>query len=173
MTTRTVRSLAADEVRSLAPALAEILVNCVAGGASVSFMAPFSESDALAYWAKVADAVALGATGLIVGAVDGAAQGTVQIAYDTPPNQPHRADIRKLLVHRRVRRQGLGRMLMLAAEKEAVARGRSLLCLDTASGAAERLYAGLGWQRVGVIPDYALWPRGGFCDTTIFYKRLS
>lgn len=172
MTTQIVRSLAADEVRSLAPALAEILVDCLDGGASVSFMAPFSIADALAYWEKVADAVDAGAIAVLVAEVDGVAQGTVQVSCDMPPDQPHRADIRKLLVHRRARRLGLGRALMLAAEREAMAHGRSLLCLDTASGAAERLYAGLGWQPVGVIPDYALWPHGGFCDTTIFYMRL-
>ena len=120
----------------------------------------------------MADAVETGAVGLIVGEVGGRVEGTVQIACATPPNQPHRADIRKLLVHRRARRMGLGRALMLAAEREAAAHGRRLLCLDTASGAAESLYASLGWQRVGVIPDYAMWPHGGFCDTTIFYKRL-
>ena len=172
MTTRNVRSLAAGEARSLAPTLAEILLDCIEGGASVSFMAAFSCADALAYWATVADAVAGGATGLIVAEIDGRVEGTVQIAYDTPPNQPHRVDIRKLLVHRRARRLGLGRDLMLAAERQAAERGRWLLCLDTASGAAERLYAGLGWQRVGAIPEYALWPHGGFCDTTMFYKRL-
>jgi hypothetical protein len=104
MTPPQVRALAADEVRSLAPALAEILVDCIDAGASVSFMAPFSIADALAYWEKVADAVAADATGLILGAVDGKVAGTVQIAYDMPPNQPHRAEIRKLFVHRRARR---------------------------------------------------------------------
>ncbi len=172
MTTPQVRTLAADEARSLAPALAEILVDCVAGGASVNFMAPYLKSDALRFWEKVADAVDARALAVLVAEVDGVAQGTVQVSYDMPPNQPHRADIRKLLVHRRARRLGLGRALMLAADRDAMVHGRSLLCLDTASGAAERLYAGLGWQRVGVIPGYALWPHGGYCDTTIFYKRL-
>lgn len=173
MTAPRVRNLAADEVRHSARALSDILIDCVTGGASVSFMAPFPEDDALAYWQKMATAVESGALAVLLAEVDGSAEGTVQIAYDMPPNQPHRADIRKLLVHRRARRHGLGRTLMLAAEQEATARGRSLLCLDTASDTAERLYGRLGWQRVGVIPDYALWPRGGFCDTTIFYKRIA
>lgn len=168
-----IRSVTADEVRTLAPALADILVDCVDGGASVSFMAPVAPDAATAYWRKLADGVESGALAVLVAEVDGMVQGTVQIAYDTPPNQPHRGDIRKLLVHRRARRLGLGRALMRAAERDAAAHGRSLLCLDTASDAAERLYADLGWQRVGIIPAYALWPQGGFCDTTIFYKRIA
>lgn len=173
MTTGHVRAAAAGEVRALAPVLADILADCVAGGASVSFMAPFSAADAAAYWRAVAEEVAADAVAVLVAEVDGAVRGTIQIAYDTPPNQPHRADIRKLLVHRSARRLGLGRALMLAAEAAAADRGRTLLCLDTASDAAGRLYAGLGLQRVGAIPGYALWPQGGFCDTTIFYRRLS
>ena len=99
--------------------------------------------------------------------------GRCRSAYDMPPNQPHRGEIRKLLVHRGARGKGLGKALMQAAEAEALARGKSLLCLDTASGAAEHIYESLGWTRVGVIPDFALLPDGGFCDTTIFYKRLA
>jgi GNAT superfamily N-acetyltransferase len=167
-----VRVVGADELRGLIPALADVLVDCVDGGASVNFMAPYSVRDATVFWGRVADSADKGTIAVLVAEVDGAVCGTVQLAFETPPNQPHRAEIRKLLVHRRARQQGLGRALMLAAEKEALARGRPLLCLDTASDAAERLYASLGWTRVGVIPDYALLPQGGFCDTTIFYKRL-
>ena len=172
MSTPEIRRLAADEVRDLAPALSDILVDCVEDDASVSFMAPFSQGEALTYWEKMATAVDSGVLAVLVAEVDGTVEGTVQVAYDMPPNQPHRADVRKLLVHRRARRRGLGGMLMLAAEQVAAACGRSLLCLDTASDAAGRLYVRLGWQRAGVIPGYALWPHGGFCDTTIFYKQL-
>jgi len=96
----------------------------------------------------------------------------VQLILDLPENQPHRADLSKMLVHRRARRQGCGAVLLRAAERVGRECGRSLLVLDTASGDAERLYARLGWRRVGVIPGYALWPRGGLCDTTVFYKEL-
>jgi GNAT superfamily N-acetyltransferase len=167
-----VRAVEAGEIRRLIPALAGILADCVAGDASVSFMAPFSTGDAAAFWGKIADAAENDAVSVIVGEVDGTVRGTVQVAYDLPPNQPHRGEVRKLLVHRGARRLGLGRALMREAERVAAARGKSLLCLDTASGTAERIYAELGWTRVGVIPDYALLPRGGFCDTTIFYKRI-
>ena len=167
-----VRVASPAELRSLTPHLAEVLVDCVEGGASVSFMAPYSLTEATAFWEKNAAAAERGEVSVIIGGLNDDVSGTVQVAFDMPPNQPHRAEIRKLLVHRRARRQGLGRALMVAAEQEAIAHGKSLLCLDTASGAAERLYADAGWTRVGVIPDYALWPGGGFCDTTIFYKRL-
>ena len=93
-------------------------------------------------------------------------------AANQPENQPHRADIAKMLVHRRARRQGIGAQLLTAAEAAAVRAGKSLLVLDTASGDAERLYARAGWQRVGEIPDYALWPAGGLVATTVFYKRI-
>jgi ribosomal protein S18 acetylase RimI-like enzyme len=168
----TVRVLTPGEVRTRAGELGAILADCVDGGASVSFMAPFTMDDARAFYERIADAADKGAVSVLVAEVDGVAMGTVQVAYDMPPNQPHRGDIRKLLVHRRARRRGLARALMLAAEAEAVARGRPLLVLDTASDGAERLYTELGWQRVGVIPDYALLPGGGYCDTIYFYKRV-
>jgi len=98
--------------------------------------------------------------------------GTVQVVLEQPENQPHRADISKMLVHRRARRRGIGTVLMSAAEDAARQHGKTVLVLDTASGDAERLYARLGWSLVGVIPDYALWPGGGFCDTTLFYRKL-
>ena len=99
--------------------------------------------------------------------------GTVQLALDQPENQPHRADLSKMLVHRRARRQGLGAALMRAAEATARECGKTLLVLDTVTGGeAERLYERLGWERVGVIPGYALWPQGGLCSTTVFYRNL-
>jgi GNAT superfamily N-acetyltransferase len=164
--------LDADSALSAIDELAEVLVDCVAGGASVSFMAPFGHSEAVAFFRKVTAAVARGETVLVAARLDGRIVGTVQLGLDTPPNQPHRADIKKTLVHRTARKRGIGAALMARAEAEAKARGRSLLVLDTASGDAERLYARSGWQRVGVIPDYALWPGGGFCDTTIFSKKV-
>lgn len=152
--------------------LADVLADCVAGGASVSFMAPFSRDDAAAYFRRVIDEIARGDTVLVAARVNGRIVGAVQLGLDTPPNQPHRGDIKKLLVHRSARRRGIGAALMQGVEAEAKARGRTLLVLDTASGDAERVYQRGGWQRVGIIPDYAMWPDGGFCDTTIYWKRV-
>jgi GNAT superfamily N-acetyltransferase len=152
--------------------LSNVLVDCVEGGASVSFMLPFGRDDAAKFFEKVIASIARGETVLIAARHAGRIVGTVQLGLDMPPNQPHRSDIRKLLVHRSARKLGLGAALMARAEAEAKARGRTLLVLDTASGDAERLYARSGWQRVGIVPDYAMWPAGGFCDTTFFWKRI-
>jgi GNAT superfamily N-acetyltransferase len=152
--------------------LADVLTDCVEGGASVSFMLPFGRSDAEKFFEKVIASVARGETVLVAAMLDGRIIGTVQLGLDMPPNQPHRADIKKLLVHRAARKHGIGAALMARGEAEARARGRTLLVLDTASGDAERLYARSGWQRVGIVPDYAMWPGGGFCDTTFFWKKL-
>ncbi len=152
--------------------LARILIDCVDGGASVGFMHPLSPENALAYWRGIAADVARGARALLVAADQSGILGTVQIVLDQPENQPHRGDISKMLVHRRARRRGIGAALMHAAEAVARDCGKSLLVLDTASGDAERLYARLGWILVGLIPDYALWPAGGFCDTSVFYRKL-
>ena len=154
-------------------ALAELLIDSVEGGASVSYMHPLSRPKALAFWRRVAEGVAQGERGLLVAEDADGIVGTVQLVLDQPENQPHRADLSKMLVHRRARRQGLGASLMQAAEQLGRECGKSLLVLDTASGDAERLYARLGWQRCGVIPGYALLPQGGLCDTTYFYRRLS
>lgn len=152
--------------------LADVLTDCVEGGASVSFMLPFGRSDAQMFFEKVIASVERGETVLVAAKLDGRIIGTVQLGLDMPPNQPHRADIKKLLVHRAARKHGIGAALMERAEEEAKTRGRTLLVLDTASGDAERLYARSGWQRVGIVPDYAMWPGGGFCDTTFFWKKL-
>jgi len=155
--------------------LAALLVDCVEGGASVSFMLPLSHAHAAAFWRRVAAGVAAGERALLV-AEDAAGRivGTVQLVLAQPDNQPHRADVAKMLVHRSARRQGLGAALMRAAEDAARAAGKTLLVLDTVTGGdAERLYARLGWQRVGEIPDYALWPGGGLCGTTVFYRRVA
>jgi GNAT superfamily N-acetyltransferase len=152
--------------------LADVLADCVEGGASVSFMLPYNRGDAEKYFETVIASVARGETVLVAARLDGRIVGTVQLGLDMPPNQPHRGDIRKLLVHRAARKHGLGAALMARAEQEAKACGRTLLVLDTAGSDAERLYVRTGWQRVGVVPDYAMWPGGGFCDTTFFWKRI-
>ena len=154
--------------------LAGVLLDCVEGGASVSFMAPLTRERAEAFWRRVAAGVHADERALLV-AEDGAGIcGTVQLVLDLPENQPHRADLAKMLVHRRARRQGVGEALMRAAELAALDCGRTLLVLDTVTGGdAERLYARLGWTRVGEIPRYALFPRGGYCSTTYFYRDLS
>jgi GNAT superfamily N-acetyltransferase len=158
----------ADDLRSLA----DVLIDCVAGGASVSFMHPLSVEKALAFWQGVADGAARGQRGLLVAEDDTGIVGTVQLVLDQPENQPHRADLSKMLVHRRVRRRGVGDALMVAAEQLGRACGKSLLVLDTASADAERLYTRHGWQRCGTIPGFALLPQGGLCATTLFYKPI-
>jgi ribosomal protein S18 acetylase RimI-like enzyme len=152
--------------------LAGVLVDCVAGGASVSFMLPFGCAEGIAFFQKVIASVARGETVLVAAKLGGRIVGAVQLGLDMPPNQPHRGDIKKLLVHRAARNRGIGAMLMERAEVEAKARGRTLLVLDTAGVEAERLYVRSGWQRVGVVPDYAMWPGGGFCDTVFFWKKV-
>ena len=152
--------------------LAGLLLDAVDGGASVSFMHSLPMPGALAFWQGVADGVASGERALFVAEDAEGIVGTVQLILGQPDNQPHRADVAKMLVHRRARRQGLGAALMQAAEVAARACGKTLLVLDTASDDAERLYTRQGWQRVGVIPGYALLPTGEPCDTTYFYKVL-
>lgn len=167
-TVRRLRRIHAEQVQ----ALARVLVDCVEGGASVSFMLPLSQAKAEAFWRHVADDVARGARALFVAEDAEGIVGTVQLVMDQPENQPHRADVSKMLVMRRARRLGLGAALMRAAEDEARAVGKRLLVLDTASADAERLYRRLGWECCGVIPGYALNPDGSPCDTTYFYRRL-
>jgi len=152
--------------------LAGVLIDCVEGGASVSFMHPLLHDRAVAFWRRVGDGVAAGDRALLVAEDARGVCGTVQLVLDQPENQPHRADLSKLLVHRRVRRQGLGEALMRAAEGMARDCGKTLLVLDTASAEAERVYERLGWVRVGVVPDFALLPHGGLCGTTFFYLNV-
>ncbi len=153
-------------------ALAELLVDCVEGGASVSFMSPLSIDKAMGFWRCVAAATARGERALLVAEDESGIIGTAQLILDLPENQPHRADLSKMLVHRRARRRGVGAAVLRAAEELAREFGKSVLVLDTASPDAERLYARLGWVRLGAVPDYALLPHGGFCATTFFYRRL-
>jgi GNAT superfamily N-acetyltransferase len=164
---------ALDDPRRLAE-LCDVLIDCVDGGASVSFMHPLARSKAEAFWRTVAEGLARADRVLLVAHEgDGCIVGTVQLLWAQPENQPHRADVSKMLVHRRARRRGIGAALMTAAEQAAREAGRTVLVLDTASGEAERLYQRLGWQRCGTIPEYALWPRGGPCATTVYFKTLA
>jgi len=157
----------------LMEALVEVLIDCVEGGASVSFMHPLTRERAARFWRHVAEGVAEGKRALLVAEDVEGVSGTVQLVFDLPENQPHRADVAKMLVHRRTRRRGIGAALMRAAEATARECGKTLLVLDTVTGAeGERLYARLGWVRVGTIPEYALMPDGAPCGTTIFYRAL-
>jgi GNAT superfamily N-acetyltransferase len=171
----------AIEIRRLEPAdareqldgLAAVLRDCVEGGASVSYMAPFSDDDARGAFAGFVEEAERGRR-LIVAAFDEEELvGTVQVILALPPNQPHRGEITKLLVRRSARRRGIARLLMERAEAEARAAGKTLLVLDTVTGdPAERLYEAMGWNRVGVIPNFALYPDGRPCATTFFWKAL-
>jgi GNAT superfamily N-acetyltransferase len=172
--TITVRRLGANEAAASAEALAEVLIDCVHGGASVSFMAPLPHDKALAFWRGVAEGVARQERVLLVAeSADEGIVGTVQLITAMPDNQPHRADVAKMLVHRKARRQGVAQRLMAALDNAARDEGKSVLVLDTVTGGdAERLYERAGWQRVGTVPRYALMPDGAFCGTTFFYKHL-
>jgi GNAT superfamily N-acetyltransferase len=155
-------------------ALASVLVDCVEGGASVSFMHPLTPERARAFWRRVAAGVAAGERALLVAQDELGVCGTVQLVLDLPENQPHRADLAKMLVHRRARRRGLGAALLRGAEAVALTCGRTLLVLDAVTGGeGARLYERLGWQRVGDVPNYALMPRGGYCGTTFYYRNLA
>ena len=174
MTAIVIRTLDAREAEHHLDALSNVLLDCVLGGASVNYMAPFTHESAREAFAGFVADVASGARALLAAFVDGALVGTVQLVPAPQPNQPHRADVAKLLVHRSARGHGVAQRLMEQLEVEARARGKTLLVLDTVTGGvAERLYARLGWNRVGVIPRYALFPDGRFCDTTVFWKELS
>jgi GNAT superfamily N-acetyltransferase len=153
--------------------LGDVLIDCVEGGASVSFMLPMSRAKADAFWRSIAASVARGER-VVLAAEDamGTIVGTAQVILAQPENQPHRGDLAKMLVHRRARQHGVGAALLVAAERSARSAGKTLLVLDTASADAERLYARHGWQRCGTIPDYALLPDGAPCATTIFFKFL-
>jgi GNAT superfamily N-acetyltransferase len=166
---RALETLGDREIRGLG----DVLIDCVEGGASVSFMLPMTRAKADAFWHGVSASVARGER-VVLTAEDetGAIVGTAQIILSQPENQPHRGDLAKMLVHRRARRGGVGARLLAAAERSALDAGKTLLVLDTASDDAERLYARQGWQRCGVIPDYALLPDGRPCATTYFFKFL-
>lgn len=170
-TTTTIRrlpSVTEEDIRGLAA----VLVDCVEGGASVSFMPPLTQERAEAFWRDVAAGVDKGERVLLVAEDDDGIAGTVQLFIGLPENQPHRGDVVKMLVHRRARRRGLGAALMEAVEDAARDCARTLLVLDTASADAERLYARMGWKQCGRIPRFALMPDGAYCDTVLFYREL-
>jgi GNAT superfamily N-acetyltransferase len=169
-----IRIVPAADIEKCLAQLSSVLIDCVEGGASVSFMAPLSRARAEAFWRGVKARVAAGTCALIIAELEGHLVGTVQNSNSVTENQPHRADLAKMLVHRKARRRGIGRALILAAEDLARSIGKTLLVLDTVTGSdAERLYTALGWKVVGVVPNYALFPDGRPCDTTIFYKQLT
>jgi GNAT superfamily N-acetyltransferase len=149
--------------------LAAVLFDCVDGGASVGYMAPFTLEDARAAMAGFTDG-----SRVVLAAFDGdRLVGTAQLVPSPMPNQPHRGDVAKVLVHRAARGKGVASKLMERIEAEAESRGITVLVLDTVTGsAADRLYTRLGWQRVGPVPNYALTPDGAPCETTFFYKAL-
>lgn len=171
----TVRRIGPNEAAACAQALADVLIDCVEGGASVSFMWPLSREKALAFWRGVADGVARGERALLIAEDEaGTVLGTVQLVLAQPENQPHRADVAKMLVHRQARRRGIAQRLMAELEAVARAEGKSVLVLDTVTGGdAERLYQRAGWQRVGTVPNYARMPDGAFCGTTFYCKQLA
>jgi GNAT superfamily N-acetyltransferase len=168
-----IRRLDPAEIDQHLDALAAVLADVVAGGASIGYMAPFSHEDARGAFKGFAAEVTQGRRLLLAGFLDGTLVGTVQVILAVPPNQPHRGDVTKLLVHRSARRRGVAQLLMECAEVEARAEGKTLLVLDTVTGdPAERVYQRLGWTTVGVIPGYALYPDGKPCATTVFYKSI-
>lgn len=174
MTDITIRRLDANQAAAYVEALADVLIDCVEGGASVSFMLPLSREKAVTFWREIAQGVARGERALLVAEDEsGRVVGTVQLILSLPDNQPHRADVAKMLVHRHARRRGIAQRLMAALDEVAREEGRSVLVLDTVTGGdAERLYERAGWQRVGTVPKYALMPNGDFCGTTFYYKHL-
>jgi GNAT superfamily N-acetyltransferase len=167
----TIRRLIALDETTIA-GLAAVLADCVEGGASVSFMSPLTEARAANFWREQVGDVASGERIIFVAEDAEGIAGTVQVVAAGSENQPHRADIAKMLVHRRARNKGAGASLMRAAEDAARAAGKTVLVLDTASPEAERIYLKLGWVFAGEIPDYALLPQGGLCATRLYYRKL-
>jgi GNAT superfamily N-acetyltransferase len=168
-----IRQLDSIAPRELA-GLCDVLVDCVEGGASVNFMWPMTRAKAERYWESVAQSLARGERAVVIAEDDrGEIMGTAQAIWAEPENQPHRAEISKMLVRRNARRHGVGALVLAAAERAARDAGRTLLVLDTASPEAERMYERGGWQRVGTVPKFALLPDGLFCHTVFFYKDLA
>jgi GNAT superfamily N-acetyltransferase len=173
MTAPVILRLDAAQGRARAGELADILLDCVAGGASVSFMADMTRAEALAFWERVAAGVEAGGRILLAAEEDGRLLGTVQVVAAGIPNQPHRSDLSKMLVHRDGRRRGIGAALLAAAERASAEAGWWLMVLDTVvESEGDRLYARGGWTRVGEIPNFALWPDGRLCATRYYYKDL-
>ncbi|MBL8751544.1 MAG: GNAT family N-acetyltransferase [Planctomycetes bacterium] len=153
--------------------LVDVLVDCVEGGASIGFVLPLTRERARSFWRRVAAEVETGERALLVAEDAEGVCGTVHLVVAMPDNQPHRADLVKMQVHRRARRSGLGAALVRAAENTARELGKTMLVLDAVTGGdAARLYERLGWIRVGDIPDYAVFPDGRPCGTTYYYRDL-
>lgn len=169
----TVRCFDPAHDTALLPALAGLLIEAVEAGASIGFMAGLDEADASAFWAARIAAVAAGDCCLLLAFAEGRLAGTVSLMTGTPPNQPHRADVSKMIVGTNFRRRGVGAALLAAVEAEALARGRTTLVLDTISVSdAARLYERGGWQRIGEIAAYALMPDGVMAPTTVYARHL-
>jgi GNAT superfamily N-acetyltransferase len=168
-----IRRLAPGEPRERLDELAGVLADCVDGGASVGYMAPFSHADAHAAFEAFVRNAEEGSRIILGAFLNGDLVGTAQLVVGVPPNQPHRADVARVLVHRSARRRGIAQRLMDQLEREARAEGKTLLVLDAVTGGdAARLYERIGWNEVGVIPGYALYPDGRLCDTTVFWKTI-
>ena len=168
-----IRRLQPEDLREHIDALAAVLHDCVEGGASVGYMAPFSAADARRAFEGFAAEAEQGRRLILAAFLDGELVGTVQVILALMPNQPHRGEIAKMLVHRSARRRGVARQLMERADDEARSEGKTLLVLDAVTGGdAARLYDRLGWTTVGIVPNFALYPDGRPCDTTYFWKAL-
>lgn len=174
MGTHRIRILTPAEAKAGLDGLVDLLFDAVESGAGVNFVWPMTREKAERWWRGALDSHARGERAILVADVGGRFDGTVQLVPAPQENQPFRADVAKLLVHRRARRQGVGEALMRGVEDEARRMGRTLLTLDTESGgAADRLYARLGWIRAGEIPGYALIADGGRRQAaTFFYREL-
>lgn len=169
-----IRALHAAEVERLLPGLSELLVDAVAGGAGVNFMAGFTLPEAEAYWRKQIAGLAARDRIWLVAEADGRVIGTVMCIFAQQPNQPYRADVSKMLVHSSARRRGIGAALLAAVDEQALRHGRTLLVLDTEQGSdADRLYRRAGWIPAGTIPEYAYQPTGKPVGATFFYKMLA
>jgi ribosomal protein S18 acetylase RimI-like enzyme len=168
-----IRPLSGAEIRERAAELGAVLADCVAGGAPIGPMLPFPDEDARGYWDGVAAAVDAGTRCCVAAVVDGRAQGAVQIDLATPANQPHRAVVSMLIVHRGTRNRGIGQGLLKHAEVEGALHGRTLLTFETAAESeAERLASHLGWLHAGTIPACALFPTGGYVDVVVLWKAV-
>ena len=169
-----IRVLNAAEAQARLEELSDILVEAVALGASVNFMAGFSRDEGRAFWRKQLRGLANGATQLFVGDDGERLVATVMLTFAHQPNAPHRAEISKMLVLSHARRQGLGRRLLMRVEEAAREAGRTLLMLDTESGSAgDMLYRSCGWTEIGRVPGHAFRPDGQLAQTTLFYKQLA
>jgi GNAT superfamily N-acetyltransferase len=169
-----VEALDAAAAASAERRLSALLVNAVAGGASLEWLPPLDPAVARGYWKRVSSDVALGKAVLLVAWLDGELVGTVQLGLEMPENAPHRAEVSKLLVDPRIARQGVGRALMQRAEQAARGIGRRLLVLDTRRGtAAEALYRELGWTELGAIPGFELDAARQPADVVFFWKGVA